>query len=541
MNNTDWILLDTETTGLVAPIFVVELAAQRMRGWKSVDQPFRKLLNQNLDIPSEASRVHGYTREILERDGQLPHKVYEAFAAYVGRLPLVAYNLEYDLDEVLKPEWKRLKVRPVGTVGFCALRLAQRLLDPVPAGNCKLQTLRQYYRLPERGAHTALGDVMTVADLFATILQPIAEQRGLDSWNKIVQYADEEWYPSRFAFGKFKGQSFWEARKQSGIQEWLAWLSRSKNPKTARMGRWYLTQLNGGNEREPSPVAMVEAGRRGLIQIVVYVHPDLHRLRELIAAARARLADIEAAYTTEKAKIDSLQAKLFGRLRHHYEARDRLQLIVSYRKTYLDALLRQGEEAASQVEEEFHGADARTKEEYQRTWVTMSDKRQLSGEEEAELQKLWKKLVKLYHPDRFAQEPKKQETYSKLTSVINRAKDNGDLETLREIATDPAGFILRQGWEALDFSDTNEVLQLRRLWESLEAEIVAVLEATNQLRESPEYELYSLTELSAEVFERVVAEQVRVVENEVATLKSQAEQFAAEIAEVSGEGATRIQ
>jgi len=26
--------------------------------------------------------------------------------------------------------------------------LAQRLLDPVPAGNCKLQTLRQYYRLP---------------------------------------------------------------------------------------------------------------------------------------------------------------------------------------------------------------------------------------------------------------------------------------------------------------------------------------------------------------------------------------------------------
>ena len=39
--------------------------------------------------------------------------------------------------------------------------LAQRLMDPVPAGNCKLQTLRQYYRLPERGAHTALGDVET--------------------------------------------------------------------------------------------------------------------------------------------------------------------------------------------------------------------------------------------------------------------------------------------------------------------------------------------------------------------------------------------
>ena len=36
MNNTDWVLIDTETTGLTAPIMVVELAAQRMRGCLSV-------------------------------------------------------------------------------------------------------------------------------------------------------------------------------------------------------------------------------------------------------------------------------------------------------------------------------------------------------------------------------------------------------------------------------------------------------------------------------------------------------------------------
>jgi len=45
MNNTSWILLDTETNGLVAPIYVVELAAQRMRGWEAVGEPFRRLLN----------------------------------------------------------------------------------------------------------------------------------------------------------------------------------------------------------------------------------------------------------------------------------------------------------------------------------------------------------------------------------------------------------------------------------------------------------------------------------------------------------------
>ena len=48
MHSTDWILLDTETMGLAAPIFVVELAAQRMRGWESDGEAFRKLLNPEL-------------------------------------------------------------------------------------------------------------------------------------------------------------------------------------------------------------------------------------------------------------------------------------------------------------------------------------------------------------------------------------------------------------------------------------------------------------------------------------------------------------
>lgn len=90
----------------------------------------------------------------------------------------------------------------------------------MPAGNCKLQTLRQYYRLPERGAHTALGDAGTVADLFATVLRPIAEQRGLETWEQLAAYAAEEWYPSRIAFGQHKGRSIAEARTDAGLRRW---------------------------------------------------------------------------------------------------------------------------------------------------------------------------------------------------------------------------------------------------------------------------------------------------------------------------------
>jgi hypothetical protein len=44
VKTTDWVILDTETTGFSAPIFVVELAAQKMKGWEPDGQPFRSLL-----------------------------------------------------------------------------------------------------------------------------------------------------------------------------------------------------------------------------------------------------------------------------------------------------------------------------------------------------------------------------------------------------------------------------------------------------------------------------------------------------------------
>ena len=75
------------------------------------------------------------------------------------------------------------------------------------------------------------------------------------------------------------------------------------------------------------------------------------------------------------------------------------------------------------------------------TAQTLAARRELTADEQGELRELWKKLVSLYHPDRFAHEPDKLATYEKLTAAINHAKDRGDVETLRQIAGDPLGFI----------------------------------------------------------------------------------------------------
>ena len=170
----------------------------------------------------------------------------------------------------------------------------------------------------------------------------------------------------------------------------------------------------------------------------------------------------------------------------------------------------------------------------------MARKKQLTPEEEAELNRLWKKLVKLYHPDRFAHEPEKLETYHKLTAAINRAKDSGDIQTLREIAEDPHGFILRQGWAKLDFSDEVELAQLRRLFETLQLEIISVIESVNQLRESPDYELCQLNRQKAGVLDDLTSERAGLLDQESAELEKPAERLAEEIKELNGEAASRI-
>jgi DNA polymerase-3 subunit epsilon len=545
LNNTDWLLLDTETTGLSAPIFVVELAAQRMRGWEPDGEPFRRLLTQNADVPPEATRVHGYTRQVLERDGDPPASVYRDFSQYVGGRPLVSYNLEYDLDEVLKPEWLRLGIEPIGASGFCALRRAQRLLDPVPAGNCKLQTLRQFYRLPERGAHTALGDVQTVSDLMTNVLRPMAERRGLRSWSDICAYTTREWFPSRIAFGKFKGRDFRDGRKDETLRDWLRCLASSSNPRSASMGKWYLERLEtveGEDEDIPSlsEIAVEPNTQRQSRTfettkgIIVYVHPEIGVLRSMVAAARSRLADIEADYTRDHCAVEATQARLFNLVREHYQRRDRLRLLVDHRRKYLEVLISRGEEEAAEVEANYQKASAQSDANYGGAARAAAKKKELSAEQETELKSLWKKLVLLYHPDRHAGEADTFDTYEKLMSAISRAKEEGDIELLREIASDANSFILRQGWTALDLAEANEIASLRKLLDTLNAEIINKLEALNNLHESSDYDLHQRCQRQPGLLDEVGADLAKAISAEIARLETEAEKLKREIAELVG-------
>jgi DNA polymerase-3 subunit epsilon len=54
--------------------------------------------------------------------------------------------------------------------------------------------------------------------------------------------------------------------------------------------------------------------------------------------------------------------------------------------------------------------------------LLLEGKRELNDDETARLKQLWKKLVRMFHPDLHEQDPEKRRTYELLTQAINGAK-----------------------------------------------------------------------------------------------------------------------
>ena len=186
-NGAEWLIVDTETDGLMDPIHVVEVAAQRMKGWEPVGEKFRVLLNHNVHIPSAAVAIHGYTEEFLRKNGEEPLRAHAMFRDFAGDLPVVAHNLSFDWNRALYPEWGRLGLAPVGRRGFCSLMLSRRVVDETKSYS--LDALRGAFGISGDYAHRAFGDVDTMVALFGRVFRPRLEGAGLNSFEQVAEFA----------------------------------------------------------------------------------------------------------------------------------------------------------------------------------------------------------------------------------------------------------------------------------------------------------------------------------------------------------------
>jgi hypothetical protein len=110
------------------------------------------------------------------------------------------------------------------------------------------------------------------------------------------------------------------------------------------MGRWYLGQLANGNGLEDVWVEaeMLKSWNAEIEEaggLVVFQQPEMELYQRLVEASRNRLVELELEYGIEKSKVDSVRSRLFAALRPVYQERDRLRLLVQFRKAFIERLL----------------------------------------------------------------------------------------------------------------------------------------------------------------------------------------------------------
>jgi DNA polymerase-3 subunit epsilon len=164
------IVFDTETTGLdpAGGHRVVEIGAVEISNLIPTGRVFHVYIDPERDMPEEAFRVHGLSREFLAQHKRFAEIVGE-FLDFIEDSPLVAHNAEFDV-RFLNAEFALQKLPPLASGRIIdTLAMARRLHPGSPAS---LDALCQRYGvdLSRRDKHGALLDAGLLAEVYAELM-----------------------------------------------------------------------------------------------------------------------------------------------------------------------------------------------------------------------------------------------------------------------------------------------------------------------------------------------------------------------------------
>ena len=103
------IFLDTETTGLSFKDGhkIVEIACIETKDLIATGKVFHKLINPQRDVPEEAFKVHGFSKEFLS-DKETFSDISDDFLKFVKDKKIIIHNASFDLS-FLNGELKNIK------------------------------------------------------------------------------------------------------------------------------------------------------------------------------------------------------------------------------------------------------------------------------------------------------------------------------------------------------------------------------------------------------------------------------------------------
>ncbi|WP_203070818.1 DNA polymerase III subunit epsilon [Falsiroseomonas ponticola] len=164
------IVLDTETTGLdpATGDRVIEVAAIEIYNFMPTGQTFHVLIDPERDIPEEATRVHGFTAEML-RGKPLFRDIAQPMLDFLGDSEIIAHNARFDFG-FLDAELVRAGHRKLDRARMVdSLEIAKRRYPGLPNS---LDALCRRLGVDNsmRTSHNALLDVKLLAEVYLELM-----------------------------------------------------------------------------------------------------------------------------------------------------------------------------------------------------------------------------------------------------------------------------------------------------------------------------------------------------------------------------------
>lgn len=161
----DFVVFDTETTGMPPGARLVEIGAIKVRGDKVIER-FQELVFPELPIPPKTTEVHGLDDHAVA-DARTAEEVVPEFLDWIGKLPLFGHNVAFDAT-MLACECSRIGVSPPENSTHCTLGAARTLLR---RRSNSLEALAGEFGIDTGRAHRAADDSETTLHLLWRLIE----------------------------------------------------------------------------------------------------------------------------------------------------------------------------------------------------------------------------------------------------------------------------------------------------------------------------------------------------------------------------------
>lgn len=186
LQDSSFVVFDTETTGL-QPFKgdrIISIAGViTENGFTQNNTIFDKLVNPGRSIPTTTSRITGITTDMVEDKPNIISVLLDFFSFTEGRI-LVAHNAAFDLAFLNVALSKCAPCRVLNPV-IDTYTLAKCLLPDM--FDYSLEQLIKRFDIEEYKRHTALGDSIMTAHIFARLLE-ILEKKQVYTLNHLCNY-----------------------------------------------------------------------------------------------------------------------------------------------------------------------------------------------------------------------------------------------------------------------------------------------------------------------------------------------------------------